>query len=158
MKSVSLVTAVLAVIPMIGVAQTKQVGPSLSCVKDFTYSREFLAKYPRAGAACTRVVEKNGQKWVRFAAQVVRVNGNHVVADFLDRFGNKVGTVTIQPSPDQRVLVRGHEMRYSLLKPGEQLAFWMPQNQIGFYAAPDASDTTHLAVVTMRFWGKPRRF
>lgn len=158
MKSASLFTTLLAMIPMIGLAQTEQVGPSLSCVKDVTYSKEFLAKYPRAGAACTRVVEKNGQKWVRFAAQVVKVNGNHVVADFIDKFGNKVGTVTIEAAPDQRVLVKGEEMRYSLLKRGEQLAFWMPQNQIGFYASPNASDKTHLAIVTMRFWGKPRSF
>lgn len=144
MKSVSLIATVLAVTPMIGLAQGQ---PKLSCIKDVVYSQEFLAHYPKAGAACREVVQKNGEKWVRFDADVVRVRRNRVTADFIDKFGHSVGMLTIEASPDARVLVNGRKMRYSTLGRGDKLSFWMPESRVGFYAAPGALQSTRLAVV-----------
>jgi len=144
MKAVSLVATVLAATPMIGMAQSQ---PRLSCVKDVVYSQEFLARYPKAGAACRQVVMKDGQKWVRFDANVVKVSGRRVTADFIDKYGHSVGVLTVQASPDARVLMRGRKVRYSKLARGDRLSFWMPESRVGFYAAPGALHSTQLAVV-----------
>ncbi len=63
----------LTAIPLVGAAADQ---PKLSCIKDITFSQEFLERYPKAGAACHEVVMKDGQKWARFDANVVKVKGN----------------------------------------------------------------------------------
>jgi hypothetical protein len=144
MKPSILIAAILAATPMVALAQTPS---TLTCIHDITYSQEFLTRYPKAGAACREVVLKDGQKWVRFEADVVKKSGRRVTVDFIDKFGNSVGVMTIQASPAARVLVDGHELRYSLLRRGDKLSFWMPESRVGFYAAPGASASTQLAVV-----------
>ena len=85
---VKLVIAGLIAIPVTAGAQ------QLSCIKDVTYSKAFLAKFPQAGAACNEVVSTNGQKWVRFMAEVKSVQGNHLTVSFIDTHEQPVSTLT----------------------------------------------------------------
>ena len=121
--------------------------PKLSCIKDIVYSQEFLARYPKAGAACREVVMKNGMKWARFDADVVEVKGKEVTANFLDSFNQPLSKVTFVASPDARLIVEGKEAKFSSLNKGDTLSFWMPESRVGFYAEPGASESTKLAVV-----------
>lgn len=120
---------------------------SRSCISNITFSHEFLSHYPRAGGACREVKVENGHKWARFDADVVRVRGNRVTANFVDRFDKSLGTITFDAAKDARVEVNGRQMRFSSLKRGDKLSFWMPEERVGFYAEPGSSETTKLAVV-----------
>src|SRR5262245_54796825 len=120
---------------------------SSSCISNITFSQDFLSRYPTAGNACREVKGENGKKWARFDADVARVSGNRVTANFVDRFDKKLGTITFDAASDARVQVNGRPMRFSSLKPGDKLSFWMPEDRVGFYAEPGASETTKLAVV-----------
>jgi hypothetical protein len=120
---------------------------SSSCISNFTFSREFLTRYPDAGGACREVKMENGQKWARFDASVARVARNQVTANFVDRADRNVGTITFEAKPDARVEVDGRPQRVSSLRQGDKLSFWMPQDRVGFYAEPEALDTMKLAVV-----------
>lgn len=48
---VKLAAGLVVVMPLIGFADDQ---PKLSCTKDIVYSQEFLAHYPKAGAACAK--------------------------------------------------------------------------------------------------------
>ncbi len=119
----------------------------LSCIKDITYSQEFLARYPKAGAACREVVMRDGGKWIRFEADVVKVEGNHVTADFVDTYGNPVSRLTFAAAPEARVEVENRPTKYSSLQVGDKLTFWTPEKSIGFYAAPGSRASTKLTLV-----------
>lgn len=119
-----------------------------SCISNIVFSQEFLARYPRAGGACREVKMEKGMKWARFDANVAQVRGNRVTADFVDRFDNSVGTITFDAASDARVDVDGRPTRFSSLQRGDRLSFWMPEDRVGFYAQPGASETTKLAVVS----------
>jgi len=121
---------------------------SSNCIGNFTFSHEFLDKYPNAGAACREVKVENGERWARFDAHVARVRRNRVTANFVDRSDRSFGTITFDAAPDARVYMNGRPMRYALLKRGDKLSFWMPESRVGFYAEPGASETTKLAVVS----------
>jgi hypothetical protein len=121
---------------------------SSSCISNIVFSQEFLARYPDAGSACREVKVKDGQKWARFDADVVRVRGRRVTANFVDRFDKSLGTLTFEASPEARVEVNGRDMRFSSLKPGDKLSFWMPENRVGIYAEPGAaSESSKLALI-----------
>jgi hypothetical protein len=47
-----------------------------------------------------------------------------------------------------RVDVNGQPIRFSELRTGDKLSFWMPQSSVGFYAEPGAPESTKLAVVS----------
>ena len=140
-----LAIAVLVAIPLTGVAQEQ---PQLSCVKDITYSKEFLAKFPKAGAACNEVIMANGQKWVRFNAQVKNVQGNHLTVAFMDTFEHPVSTLTFSFDPTAHVTLENNEQKAaSSAEEGDKLKVWMPENRIGFYAEPGALKSQHFALV-----------
>jgi hypothetical protein len=121
---------------------------SSSCINHIVFSQEFLARYPNAGGACREVKVEDGQKWARFDADVVRVRGRQVTANFVDRFDKSLGTLTFEASPEARVEVNGRDTRFSSLKPGDKLSFWMPENRVGMYAQPGAaSESSKLALI-----------
>jgi hypothetical protein len=143
--TVKIAIAGLIAIPVIGGAQ------QLSCVKDITYSQEFLAKFPRAGAACNEVVAANGQKWVRYTAEVKGVEGNHLTVAFIDNHENPVSTMTFAFDPTARVTMENNEEKAaSTLEEGQKVKVWMPENKIGFYAGPGAAKSQHFALVTTK--------
>jgi hypothetical protein len=122
--------------------------PKLSCVKDITYSQEFLQRYPKAGAACREVVMKDGTKWVRFDANVVNVKGDQVTADFVDQYKQSVAELTFVASPEARLTIDGKESKFSDLQSGDTISVWMSEARMGFYAKPGALEISKFAVVS----------
>ena len=123
---------------------------STSCISNIVFSHEFLERYPNAGGACREVKVENGHKWARFDADVAQVRGNRVTADFVDRYDRKLTTIVFDAPSDARVTVNGRSTRFSSLQPGDHLSFWMPEDQVGFYAQPGASEQSKLAVVSKK--------
>ncbi len=161
MRAGKLTVAALIAIPFAALAQNPSPQPqatqeqsrpeegqnSSSCIGSITFSQEFLTRYPNAGGACREVKVENGEKWARFDADVVRVRGNRVTANFVDRFGRSLGPITFDAAPDARVMVSGRPRLFSQLKRDDKLSFWMPESRVGFYAEPGASESDQLAVV-----------
>jgi hypothetical protein len=141
---ITVAAIVLVAAPLLGATQEP---PKLSCIKDVTYSQEFLTRYPKAGAACREVVVKDGKKWVRFDADVVKVNKSQVTANFMDNYRQSIATLTFKASPQAQVVVDGKESKFSSLRKGDTLSFWVPESRMGFYAAPGASESRKLALV-----------
>jgi hypothetical protein len=140
MKAVwKLAIAAVAGTPLVGVAQAPQ--HQLSCINDVTYSQEFLAKYPRAPAACDQVIESNGQKWIRFNAKTQSVGEGQATFGFSDSYGNTVASLTFAFTPDAQVVVKGRPKMASSLKKGDKVVFWMPENRFGFYAHAGAAES-----------------
>jgi hypothetical protein len=166
MRTRKFIMAALIAMPIAALAQndspatpaqaTLQEGQtSSSCISNIVFSQEFLARYPNAGAACTQVKMEGGKKWARFDADVARVKGNRITANFVDRSDRSVGTVTFDAAPDAEIDVNGSTKKFSDLQKGDKLSFWMPEDRVGFYAKPGAaSETSKLAVVST---GPPQR-
>jgi hypothetical protein len=127
--------------------QAQQAQP-LSCIGDITYSREFLAKYPDAPAACQEAFEANGQKWVRFNAKVESAKDGQATVDLLNTHGNPLGVLTFAFTPDAQVVVNGRPVMASSLKGGEEVVMWMPEKQFGFYAEPGEPESQKFRLVS----------
>jgi len=146
---VKLALVALTAIPLVGVAADQPNAadqPELSCIKDITYSQDFLDRHPKAGAACREVIMKDGQKWARFDARVVGLKGEQVTVNFMDSLNRPVETLTFTAPPEARVIVNGQEMTYGALGRGDTLSFWMPESSVGFYAAPGAAKLNEVVV------------
>jgi hypothetical protein len=136
-SSMLLAIVVLIGMPVAGLAQSPP--QQLSCIKDITFSHEFLAKYPNAPAACQEVVEANGQKWARFSAKTEKVKNGQATFAFSDTYGNSITHLTFSFTPDAQVTVDGQPTLASNLRKGDEVTFWVPENRFGFYAQAGAT-------------------
>src|SRR6516162_969939 len=71
--------------------------PKVSC-SDFKYSQEFLAKYPKAPAACLEGRTYKGVNYAKFNAKVTDVTSSGVTADLLNVSGDPITSIGIKPS------------------------------------------------------------
>ncbi len=145
--TVKLATAVLIGISLGSVAQGQ---PKLSCVNDVVYSKEFLAKFPDAGAACQEVQVVRGEKWVRFDAEVKHNKAHHLTVDFLNTQGDHTGKpMTFAYTPDANLtLENGVVKAASGLGEGDKVRIWLPESRFGFYAQPGASESKQFKLVS----------
>jgi len=142
-----LVLLALAAVPVAAMAAEGE-QPQLSCIKDVAFSHEFLERYPNAAPACREVQMKDGEKWVRFESKVTKVKNGNVTLDFLNVRGDTLATVTVKPKPDARVTIDGKKKKYSTLRAGDKLGFWMPESRLGFYSEPGASKINQLDIIS----------
>ena len=141
-----LIAAVLIGVPLAGIAQQ----PKLSCITDMRYNKEFLAKFPAAGAACTEVIAVNGQKWARFNAEVKDdPHGNHLTVDFIGTHERAVTTITFAFTPNATVTLEDKEVKpASALEKGDKIVVWVPESRFGVDAKPGAAESQQFTVVS----------
>ena len=144
----AVVKSMLIVLGAVPLALFADEAPPLSCIKDITYSQEFLARYPKAGGACREVVIKDGKKWARFAADVIEVRGDQVTANFVDQYKQGLATLTFTAAPQARLTIDGREAKFSELRSGDTLSVWVSETRLGFYARPGALEISKFAVVS----------
>ena len=145
--TVKLATAILIGIPLTGLAQGQ---PKLNCVKDIKYGQEFLAKFPDAGSACQEVKVVQGEKWVRFDAQVKHNKDNHMTVDLLDTRHEHTGNpLTFLYTPDATLTLENKDVKAaSAVEKGDKVMVWVPESRFGIYAQPGAAESKQFKVVS----------
>jgi hypothetical protein len=146
--TVKLATAVFLGISLTGVAQGQ---PKLNCTKDVMYGKEFLAKFPDAGSACQEVKVVQGEKWVRFDAQVKHNKDNRMTVDFLNTKGDHTGNpMTFAYTPDATLTLEKKKVvkAASEVKEGDRVMVWVPESRFGLYAQPGAAESKQFKVVS----------
>jgi len=143
--TVKLATAILIGIPLSGVAQEQ-----LNCTKDISYGKEFLTKFPDAGSACQEAKVVNGEKWVRFDAEVKQNKDGHMTVDFLNKSGEHTGKpMTFAYTPDATLTLENKNVKAaSAVKEGNKVMIWVPESRFGLYAQPGAAESEHFALVS----------
>jgi len=115
--------------------------PKVSC-SDFKYSEAFLAKYPKAPAACVEGRTYKGINYAKFNGKVTKVSSNSVTMDVLNSVGTPITPLTIQPA-DQKafIVVNGKQTKISDLNQGDAVTFWVPQSRLEVNPLPSATSS-----------------
>jgi hypothetical protein len=145
--TLKLTAIVLVGIPLTGVAQES---PKLSCVKDISFNKEFLAKFPDAGSECQEVKVVQGEKWVRFDAEVKQNKNDRMTVDFLNQNQQHTGKpLTFAYTPDATLTLDNKKVKpASDVKEGDKVVIWVPESRFGLYAQPGAVESKHFALVS----------
>lgn len=103
------------------------------------WDQDLLSRFPNMKQGCHEVVVVDGKKWIRFEADFVRINNDgSIVSDFQSPRDRSIGELTLMPAPEQRVLLDGREYRFSELRQGQSLNFYVPEGSFVFATKPDA--------------------
>ena len=104
----------------------------LSC-KDFVPTQEALDRFPDLAGACEGVVERDGELYGLFRAEVRRVRGNNITLH-LPATGH---TFTIKPEPSARVLIDGRKVRPRDQMPRDEISIYLSASE---FAKPDVQE------------------
>jgi hypothetical protein len=110
----------------------------ISC-SEVKYSSEFLAKYPDAPAACVEAVEKEGKRYAKFKARVYLNSEDRTTVELLNVRGDRLSTFSIKPSPDATIDMDGKKVKFSDLKVGEKISFWVSADRLSASEQPGSS-------------------
>jgi hypothetical protein len=124
-------------------ADTAFTATGTSC-EDVTWSDAALAEYPNIASACQDVMEREGMYYVKFEGEVRRVrnSGQQVTVNF--RGGD---TLTLTPPEGMNLTIDGRTRQARDLRPGDQLTFYVPQDQLAATFFADEAATTQPQVV-----------
>jgi len=98
---------------------------ALSC-KDFRPSAEALERFPNLAGACEGIVERDGELFGLFRAEIRRVRGNEVTV-YLPATDRTFRTV---PDREMRVLVDGRKMRPRDLDRGDEIRLYLSVDKL----------------------------
>jgi hypothetical protein len=104
----------------------------LSC-KDFIPTQEARERFPDLAGACEGVVERDGELYGLFRAEVRRVRGNNITL----HLPATDHTFTVKPDPATRVMVDGRKVRPRDLATRQEIRIYLSASE---FAKPDVEE------------------
>ena len=126
-------------------------GTDRASCNDIEWHRDMLRDYPWVADACHEAVTVDGQKWARLEAEFQTFSGDGVLSsNFRDDRGRSLGSIDLMPDSDQRVLLDGRPRKFSELRRGQVLNFYVPQGGYSFATEPAATPAAQLRLAERR--------
>jgi len=97
---------------------------ALTCA-DFRPTPEALDRYPNLAGACESIIERDGELYGLFRADVRRVRGNNVTLH-LPATGK---TFVVRPDASHRVIAEGQQLRARNLSRGQEIRIYLPVSE-----------------------------
>jgi hypothetical protein len=112
--------------------------PQVSC-SDLKFGKAFLAKYPKAPAACQDARVYKGQRYAKFEAKVYISSPQFMTVELLDTAGATVTTFSFKPAAGQGVHVNGKLRKFSDMSVGEKLTVWVSEKRLTAMELPGST-------------------
>ena len=127
---------ILLAMPALAIA-----GPGPGC-ESVNLGADVLAKFPNAARACHDVKMQGDGIYMHYVAEVVATDKDSVTANFLDKSGKALVKVKFAPAADQTANLEGKETKYTSLKKGTKLDFYIEHSQWGLFGSPGGKRMT----------------
>ena len=109
--------------------------PKVAC-SDLTFNHDFLAKYPKAPAACQEARVYKGKKYAKFNGKLDKKDESLITVKVFNVAGDPLDTVSFKPSTAATVILDGKRVKLTDLKVGDPLTFWVAESRFAFYTSP----------------------
>lgn len=124
--------ALMLAAAFLSVNATGQEMTQLSC-KDFIPTQEARERFPDLAGACEGVVERDGELYGLFRAEIRRVRGNNITL----HLPATNHTFTVKPDPATRVLIDGKKVRPRDLLPRQEIRIYLSASE---FSRPDVQE------------------
>jgi hypothetical protein len=115
--------------------------PQVAC-SDLHFSAAFLAKYPKAPAACLDARVYNGRRYAKFQAKVYISDPAFMTVQMLDSTGTTVTTFSFKPAPGQGVHVNGQLRKFHDMSIGDVLTIWVSEKRMAAEELPGSTSNS----------------
>ena len=141
-KKCALLATALALPLSIGVAlaaETMEKGTQIACT-EVKYSSEFLERYPSAPAACLEARDHDGKRYAKFNARVFLNSADRTTVELLNVKGDRLSTFSFKPAPEAGVNINGKKVKFTDLKKGETISFWVSEDRMTASELPGSTE------------------
>jgi hypothetical protein len=114
--------------------------PKVNC-SELVYNHTFLAKYPKAPAACEEARVYHGVRYAKFSGKVSSNTPEALTVQFFNVAGDPLSLISLKPSASAKVVVSGETKTFADLKQGDPVTFWVSEKRYAFVTNP-ASKTS----------------
>lgn len=112
-------------------------GTKIACT-EVKYSTEFLAKFPNSPAACLEAREQaNGKRYAKFNARIYLNSADRTTVELLNVKGDRLSTFSIKPAADAGVMIDGKKVKFTDLKKGDVISFWVSEDRLSTSDMPE---------------------
>jgi hypothetical protein len=122
--------------------------PQVPC-SSLQFGAAFLAKYPKAPAACLDARVYKGQRYAKFEAKVYISSPEFMTVEMLDASGKTVTTFSFKPGADQGVHVNGQLRKFHDMAVGEKLTIWVSEKRMEARELPGSTDKSWVVLPPM---------
>jgi len=98
-----------------------------------------------APAICQKVVEKDGIKYAKMSAKVTKKAKGSVMVGFENVAGTVLSELELAPQEGSSVTIGGKEMKWSDVKVGDELNFYLPERALSIVSQP--GDGVHTPII-----------
>lgn len=113
-------------------------GKKIACT-EVKYSTEFLQKFPNAPAACREAVDRDGKRYAKFVAEVFLNSADRTTVKLLNVMGDRLSTFSFKPGANAYVSIDGKKVKFTDLKPGEKITFWVSEDRLTGSEQPEST-------------------
>ena len=143
-KKCALLVTALALPLSIGAAYAaKPIDPSklpkVEC-SALKFSEAFLTRYPKAPAACLEAREHNGKRYAKFDAKVYITGPEITTVTLVNAKGDALDTFSLKPGPERMIKINGKDTKFSDLRVGEKITFWVSEDRMEAAELPGATE------------------
>jgi hypothetical protein len=138
-----------------GLAATQSAMAQGGC-GDITFTGEIGTRFPEAKNACLDMINKNGQQFAHFKAEIMGVQGSQVRARFKLPNGQYSQTYAFNPDPSSRININGTRYRFNELSRGQELDVYLPADRFEFdvpqtesFASAAPADVVRITTITV---------
>lgn len=103
---------------------------------DVTFVPAIYERWPHADDACLEIVERNGQKFARYEAEVVSQSPSGTYVRYLLRDGSKTPSRKVDPPEGFMAQIAGRDIAIPDLQPRQKMNVYLPERA---WAAPAAA-------------------
>ena len=114
-------------------------GTQIACT-EVKYSAEFLTKYPDAPAACLEARDRDGKRYAKFNARVFLNSADRTTVELLNVRGDGISTFSFKPAPEAGVMIEGKKVKFTDLKKGETISFWVSEDRLTASELPGSTE------------------
>ena len=115
----------LAALATVVVASTASVQAQNAACKGVRFSEDVLSRFPGAPASCLDVIERDGQQYAVFKAQLEEVRGNNLRVRIKNPDGSNSAVTSIATKPGRKVLIDGKPYPVSELAADQELTAYV---------------------------------
>jgi hypothetical protein len=126
----------LATLVLLPFAAASTAQAQTSACQSAQFSEKVLDHFPGAREGCLDVIERDGQKYAVFKADLVRTGPNTLHVRFRRPDGTFGATRSVKVSPARRVLVDGQPVRVEELAAGQELTAYVKVTEPMIALAP----------------------
>ena len=107
---------------------------------ELKFSEAFLKRYPKAPAACLEAREYEGKRYAKFDAKVYLTGPEITTVNLLNTKGDVLDTFSLKPGPDRKIKIDGKDTKFSELRVGEKITFWVSEDRMEASELPGATE------------------